>query len=87
MGRYERAELNFGRNHNGEPGGYGFEYDQAAIAAYIESEVPADDMSFASTLQMMVQGQGYQLDQMSKSSTTAHCTQIGRVAKSYKFIQ
>lgn len=65
----------------------GFTYDQAAIAAYVESKVPADDMSFPSTLQMMVQGQEYQLSEMSESSKTAHCTQIARVAKTYNFIE
>lgn len=65
----------------------GLTYDQAAIAAYIESKVSADDMSFPSTLQMMVQSQEYQLGEMSESSKTAHCTQIARVAKSYNFIQ
>lgn len=65
----------------------GFTYDQAAISAYIERKVPADDMSFASTLQLMVQGQTYSMSKMSQSSKTAHCTQIARVAKANKFIE
>lgn len=65
----------------------GLSYDQAAISAYIESKVPADDMDFPGTLQMMVQGQEYNLGQMSESAKTAHCTQVARAAKSYKFIQ
>ncbi|QEE22649.1 signal recognition particle [Youhaiella tibetensis] len=65
----------------------GLSYDQAAISAFIESNVPADDMDFPATLQMMIQGQGYNLKGMSESAKTAHCTQIARTAKSYKFIQ
>ena len=65
----------------------GLAYDQGAIAAYIESKVPADDMSFPSTLQMMVAGAEFRFDEMSASAKTAHCTQISRVAKSYNFIQ
>ncbi|MFP9138687.1 signal recognition particle [Devosia sp. XGJD_8] len=62
-------------------------YDQEAIAAYIESKVSADDMSFPSTLQMMVQAQQYQLTDMSESAKTAHCTQIARAAQSFNFIE
>lgn len=65
----------------------GLEYDQAAVASFIEAEVPADDMSFATTLQTMTMGQEYQLEDMSKSALTAHCTQISRVAKSYGFVE
>lgn len=62
-------------------------FKQDAIAAYIEKEVAADDMSFPSTLQMMVTGQGYQLQSMSGSAKTAHCAQIKRVAQSYGFTE
>lgn len=62
-------------------------YDQAAISAFIESKVPADDMSFPSMLQTMTMGQEYTLKDMSASGRTAHCTQISRVAKSYGFIE
>ena len=65
----------------------GLSYDQAAISAYVEANVPADDMSFPSTLQMMTQGQEYQLGQMTASAKTAHCAQITRVAKSFDFIK
>jgi len=64
----------------------GFAFDQAAIAAFIEDKVSPDDMGFASTLNMMTQGQRIQIDQMSASSKTAHCTQIRRVATSYAFL-
>lgn len=62
-------------------------FDQAAIAAFIEAKVPANDMGFASTLNMMTQGSKYQFEEMSASSKTAHCTQIKRVAASYGFIE
>lgn len=65
----------------------GLTFDQTAIAAFIEAKVPADDMGFASTLNMMTEGQKYQIEEMSASSKTAHCTQIKRVAASYGFIQ
>lgn len=64
----------------------GFTFDQTAIAAFIENKVPADDMGFASILSMMTQGQRIQIDRMSASSKTAHCTQIKRVASSYGFL-
>ena len=65
----------------------GLTFDQTAIAAFIEAKVPADDMSFPSRLSMMTKGSAYQIDEMSASSKTAHCTQIKRVAASYGFIQ
>ncbi len=65
----------------------GLQFDQSAISAFIETKVKADDMSFASTLQTMVMGHEHQLQQMSVSAKTAHCTQIARVAKSYNFIR
>lgn len=64
----------------------GLRYDQGAIAAYIDGNVPADDMNFASSLQVTVLGQGYQIGKMTPSSKTAHCAQTARVAKAYHFI-
>lgn len=65
----------------------GLTFDQTAIAAFIEAKVAADDMGFASTLNMMTEGNKYQIEEMSVSSKTAHCTQIKRVAASYGFIR
>lgn len=65
----------------------GLSYDQEAIAAFIEENVDPKDMGFASNLQMMTEGQAYNLRDMSASARTAHCTQIRRVAKSYGFIK
>lgn len=63
----------------------GLTYNQDAIGKYIEQNVAADDMQFASTLQMMTDGTRLNLQEMGKSQLTAHCAQIKRVAKSYGF--
>ncbi len=65
----------------------GLVYDQDAIATFIENKVPASDISFPSMLSMMVDGTKYQLNSMSKSAKTAHCTQIRRLAKNYSFLK
>lgn len=64
----------------------GFEYDQSAIEAYVDKHVPADDMNFSSMLSMMTDGAKFQIDDMTSSQKTAHCRQIGRVAKANGFI-
>ena len=61
-------------------------FNQAAIAAYIDANVEATDMGFASNLSTMTSGHEYRLRDMSTSAKTAHCAQISRVAKSYGFI-
>ena len=61
-------------------------YDQAAIEAFIESQVPDNDMSFNSYLTTMIQGAEFQMRSMSASQKTAHCAQTRRVAKSYGFL-
>jgi hypothetical protein len=63
----------------------GFAYDQAAIETFIDKNVSADDLQFSSTLNLMTAGSKFSLDQMSASQKTAHCRQVGRVAKSYGF--
>lgn len=63
----------------------GLSYDQAAIAAFIEKKVRADDMGFSGQLRVQTAGQEYQMKSMSASAKTAHCTQARRVAKSYGF--
>ncbi|MBP7242348.1 hypothetical protein [Amaricoccus sp.] len=64
----------------------GMTYDQAAIQALIETTVPADDMSFASTLSVMTQGQAFSLREMSRSSLAAHCASISRTAKHFGLV-
>lgn len=62
-------------------------YDQAAIAAFIEKRVRADDMAFSGQLGVQTSGVGYQIKGMSVSAKTAHCTQIRRVARNYGFVK
>lgn len=65
----------------------GLTYDQAAISAFIEKRVRADDMAFSGQLRVQTSGQEFQMKNMSASAKTAHCTQARRVAKSYGFIK
>lgn len=64
----------------------GMTYDQGAIQALIEKTVPAEDMSFPSTLSVMTQGQAYSLQKMSPSSLTAHCAAVTRSAKHFGLV-
>lgn len=65
----------------------GFSFDQSAIGAWIDENVDAADMGFASTLSMMQIGSEAQLQGMSESSLTAHCRAVERNAKHYNFIE
>lgn len=65
----------------------GLAYDQGAIEAFIEKNVPASDMDFAESLDTMVGGSKYEQEKMGQSEKTAHCAQIRRVAKSYGLIR
>lgn len=65
----------------------GLSYDQAAVAAYIEKKVKPSDMSFPSTLQLMIEGSKFQHQSMSPSAKTAHCSQIKRIAETYGFVK
>lgn len=62
-------------------------FDQTAVAAWIDDNVRAEDMGFASMLDLMTQTTGMQVSAMSGSSLTAHCRQIERTARHYGFIQ
>ncbi|MDP2358632.1 MAG: signal recognition particle [Beijerinckiaceae bacterium] len=65
----------------------GLKFDQAAIARFIESRVKPSDMGFAGMLNLMTIGARAEIDDMTASQKTAHCTQIRRVARSYKLIE
>jgi len=65
----------------------GLTFDQAAIADWIDTNVDASDMSFASTLDMMVQATGFGLPDMSASAKTAHCRSVENTARHYGFVQ
>jgi hypothetical protein len=65
----------------------GLTYNRDAIERFITEHVKASDMSFPSTLNMVTMGTKGQIESMSESSLTAHCTQIRRIAKEYGFIK
>lgn len=60
-------------------------FDQAAIGAFIDKNVRATDMSFASMLNLMISGHKVSHAQMGAAQKTAHCRQVARVAKSLGF--
>lgn len=64
----------------------GFQYDQTAIQDFIDKNVDADNLGFPSELSAMTSGSKYNQESMSESEKTAHCHQISRIAKSYRFI-
>ena len=65
----------------------GLQYDQAGIAEFVANKVSADDMGFASSLNMQTMGAKVMINEMSESQKTAHCAQTTRVAKTYGFIK
>ncbi len=62
-------------------------YNQDAIAFWIDTKVPPEDMTFASTLSMMTEGTAFRLQDISESTRTAHCRSVERTAKHYGFIE
>jgi len=65
----------------------GLAYDQAAIAAFIEQKVAADDMAFPKWLGVFTSSAGRDQERMSASAKTAHCVQMRRIAIAYRFIR
>lgn len=65
----------------------GLSYDQGAIRAWINANIPVDAMDFPSTLSMMVEGSKYQNGSLSASSKTAHCAAIEQTARHYGFVK
>jgi hypothetical protein len=63
----------------------GLTYAQDVIKRFINDHVKATDMSFPSMLNAMTTGTKYQIENMSKSSLTAHCAQVRRIAEKYGF--
>ncbi|MCA3438860.1 MAG: hypothetical protein INF50_00730 [Rhodobacter sp.] len=61
--------------------------NQDAIAFWIDTKVPPEDMTFASTLSMMTEGTAFRLQDISESTRTAHCRSVERTAKHYGFIE
>lgn len=65
----------------------GLSYDLAAIEAFIDSNAPASDMQFMSTMNTSVSATHYDMRRFSEAQKAAHCAQIRRVAKSYGFVK
>lgn len=61
-------------------------YKQEAIEAWISAKVPANDISFASTLDTAVMGGKFGYKDQTPSERTAHCAAIRKTAKHYGFI-
>jgi hypothetical protein len=65
----------------------GLAFDQGAVEAFIVSKVKPDDMQFSGHLAMFSRVAAGYATEMTPSEKTAHCTQITRVARAYKFIK
>jgi hypothetical protein len=57
--------------------------DQNAIRQCINEHVTDADLSFPATLNTMTGGTEYNIESMSESALTAHCTQIRRLVQRY----
>lgn len=64
----------------------GLTLKQDAIATYINENAPKDDMGFAQTLTMMVQGTEFNNTNLSASGKTAHCAAVTASARHFGFI-
>lgn len=65
----------------------GLHFDQGAITAYIEANVPADDLAFPGKLQNAILFQKNAAGaSMTESQRTALCAQVGRLAKTLGFV-
>lgn len=65
----------------------GLSYDQAAIQAWVVANVPGDDMTFASNLNLQTKGNAMMFERQSKSERTAHCAATTQSAKHFGFIK
>lgn len=61
-------------------------YDLAAIEAYIAANVPEADMGFMSAMNNSARSAGRELAEFGASQKTAHCAQVGRIARAFGFI-
>ena len=63
----------------------GLTFDQEAVAAYVASNVAADDLEFPGQLRNAVQFNQNTAGTMTASQTTALCAQISSLAETYGF--
>lgn len=64
----------------------GYTFDNSAIIAFVQRNVPADDLGFASMLNTMTSGAGYALEQMPESAFLAQCAVIEQNARHFGFM-
>jgi hypothetical protein len=65
----------------------GFSYDQNAISKFIEQNVDASDLEFSAQLRLYTRTTKPDLETMTESQKTAHCTQSKRLAASFGFLK
>lgn len=65
----------------------GLSFNQDAIAAWVDDNVPASSMSFSGDLQGAVAMSQITVSSMSESAKTAHCRSIERTAKHLGFLE
>ncbi|MDL2409959.1 signal recognition particle [Rhizobium calliandrae] len=62
-------------------------YDKDAISGYIEKNVAADDLNFATELPLMTNGARVEFNEMTDTAKVAFCTQQRRAAKKLGFVK
>ena len=65
----------------------GYSYDQSAIAAWLTAHVPARDITFAQSLNLMTQAAEMDLKRMTTSEKTAQCALAGASARRLGFMK
>lgn len=62
-------------------------YNGGAIEAWIEANVPGDDLDFAGDLRMYISVREFEWRSIETSEKLAQCAQTRRVAKSFGFLK
>lgn len=70
----------------GAEAGCGLAYDQAAIDAFIDAEVPPDAMEFPGYLTLMTDNAASTVAAMSDRDRATHCHAVERTARHFGFI-
>jgi hypothetical protein len=65
----------------------GLSFDAAAVAAFVETTVAADDMAFAGRMDGAARIMRHKIEGFGAAQRAAHCAQIRRVAKTYGFVK
>ena len=64
----------------------GFAYDPAALEAFIDSRVGAENTGFLATLSVPLGAAKLRMEQMSGSEKVVYCRQAGRNAQAFGFL-